>query len=146
MTINNKGNEGNKSSKGSKGSSGNKSSVLRRASKKRKHKPKFNVLNAGVKKTVKKRWRKPRGIDNEKRVRKKEHGACPRVGYGNPKEVRGSHPLGLKEFMVCNINELISNADKIKGNYVLRISGKVNKRNKEGIRAKAKELGIRTLN
>ncbi|MFN7088501.1 MAG: eL32 family ribosomal protein [Candidatus Paceibacteria bacterium] len=73
---------------------------------KKKSKPKFNVLNAGFKKRVKDRWRKPRGIDNKKRVRFAWAGASPRIGYKNASEIRGMHPSGKFEVLVHNVAEL----------------------------------------
>ncbi|MDD5022827.1 MAG: eL32 family ribosomal protein [Candidatus ainarchaeum sp.] len=112
----------------------------------KKSKPTFNVLNHGKKRRVKARWRKPRGIDNKKRIRRKEFGASPKVGYKNSKTDRGMHPLGIKEIMICNIKELIDNSKKVKEKWVARISGKVSKRNKLAIKEKAKELKIKTAN
>ena len=111
----------------------------------KKKKPNFNVINYGKKKRVKSRWRKPRGIDNKKRIRVKEFGATPKVGYKKGKE-RGTHRLGLKEFLINNVNELVERAKEAKEKWLVRISGKVNKRNKEIIRKKAKDIGLRTLN
>ncbi|MFA5049706.1 MAG: eL32 family ribosomal protein [Candidatus Micrarchaeia archaeon] len=112
---------------------------------KKKKKPKFNVLNSN-KGRIKKRWRKPRGIDNKKRIRRKDFGACPKVGYGNAKSQRGVHPLGLKEKLVCNITDVLKISENKTEKFAIRISGKVSKKNKEIIRKKAQELKITVLN
>ncbi len=111
---------------------------------KKKKKAYFNVPNYKQKVRVKNRWRKPHGIDSKKRIRRKEFGACPRVGYKNTFEARGAHPLGLKEVVVNNVGEL----EKIKNQQGIgvRIAGAVSTRKKEIIRSKAKEIGMRVFN
>ncbi len=73
---------------------------------KKKSKPTFSVPNAGFKKRVKHRWRKPRGIDSKKRAKFAYAGASPRIGYKNSPEVRGMHPTGKFEVLVHNVSEL----------------------------------------
>lgn len=112
---------------------------------KKKH-PKFNVPNSTGKKKkirVKARWRKPRGVDNKKRIRKKSFGASPRVGYKNNKKIRGLHPSKLEEVMISNVNEvqLINRKD-----VVLRIRKSVGKRKRLEIFQEAKKMNLRVLN
>ncbi len=106
----------------------------------------FNVPNSGGKrgkKRVKARWRKPRGIDNKKRIRKKSHGKNVKVGYGNDSDKRNKHPSGFYEAIVNNIKEL----EMLKGkNIVARIAGAVGKKKRMEIEKKANELKIRILN
>lgn len=111
----------------------------------KKKKPNFYVPNY-KKKRIKRRWRKPRGIDNKKRIKRKEFGASPKVGYKNSSKNRGFHPLGIREMMIHNINELMEKARNMKEKWAVRIGCSVSKRNKESIRNKAKELGVKTLN
>jgi large subunit ribosomal protein L32e len=115
------------------------------ASLKKKLKPKFNVMNLGFIKRVKERWRKPRGIDNKKRIRCKFAGASPRIGYRNPRELRGLHPSGKKEILVYNIQQLEC-LEKEKESVVLRIASCVGKKKRELMIAKAQQLGIKILN
>lgn len=112
---------------------------------KKKKKPKFNVLNS-TKKRIKKRWRKPRGIDNKKRIRRKDFGACPKIGYGNTKTQKGKHALGLKEKIAHNVKDVICISENKKEKFAVRISATVSKRNKDAIRKKAQELKIMVLN
>ena len=53
--------------------------------------PKFNIPNYGTRAgaAVKDRWRKQRGIDNKKRIKRSYAGASPEIGYRNPEELRG---------------------------------------------------------
>jgi large subunit ribosomal protein L32e len=92
------------------------------------------------KRRVKNTWRKPKGVDNKKKVRKASHGACPRVGYGNPPSLKHLHPSGLPEALVCNLKDL----EGAKGK-VARISASVGKRKRLLMQQKAKELGIQTI-
>ncbi len=70
----------------------------------------FRVPNYGAKnrKGVKKRWRKPRGIDSKIRVEKKGHGATPKVGYKNHSSVRFARKDGTFEHLVHNERELLA--------------------------------------
>ncbi len=74
---------------------------------KKKH-PKFNVpnLHAKNRKRVKDRWRKQRGEDNKKRLKKAFMGAIPSIGYRNPEELRGKRANGKKDIIIHNLNEL----------------------------------------
>lgn len=107
----------------------------------KKSKPKFNVLNAGFKVRVKARWRKPRGIDNKKRIRCDFAGASPRVGYGNAIEVRGMHPTGLFEVLIHNANELKAATGK-----AARIATGVGKRKRDELKKLAADMKIPLLN
>ncbi len=89
--------------------------ILMNLNKKKTH-PRFNVPNAGAKNrsSVPERWRKQRGIDSKKRVKKAFAGAEPTIGYGNPEELRGVRVNGKRIVVVHNMNELkdvISNPD-----------------------------------
>ena len=114
---------------------------IRKTLSKKKKKPKFNVLNLGFFKSVKKRWRKPRGTHNKKRMKFKWAGSSPKIGYRNAKEIRGLHPCGLKELLVHNATGL----DGLKG-VAIRIASKVGGRKRKEIIEKAKTLKLKVLN
>jgi large subunit ribosomal protein L32e len=105
----------------------------------------FNIPNRGKKgkKRVKERWRKPRGIDNKKRIRKKAHGKSPKIGYKNQKELRYLHPSYKKEALIRNEKE-IENYDP--NEYALRIASSVGKRKRALIVKIANEKGFKVLN
>src|ERR1700733_9434569 len=70
--------------------------------------PTFSIPNFGSKhrKRVPARWRKQRGIDNKKRVKKDFMGAEPTIGYGNPKSLKGIRASGRRIILIHNAKEL----------------------------------------
>ncbi|HLC68392.1 MAG TPA: eL32 family ribosomal protein [Candidatus Bilamarchaeaceae archaeon] len=108
---------------------------------KKKKKPYFNVLNSSFMKSVKSRWRKPRGVSNKKRIRRASTGASPRIGYRNPVSIRGIHPSGKAEIMIHNLNELQNAPGKI-----VRIASQVGAKKRALIETKAKEMGLDIIN
>ncbi len=110
---------------------------------KKRKKPRFNVPNYGFMKSVKKRWRRPRGVDNKKRIRKKFAGASPRIGYRNPKLLRYVHPKGKKEMLVNNTFDLNTAKDN---DMFVRIAAQVGGKKRATIIEKAKLLGLTILN
>jgi len=92
------------------------------------------------KQRVKDTWRKPKGIDNKKKKRVAAHGACPRVGYGNPPSLKHLHPRGLPEVLVNNVVELEAAKGKL-----ARIASSVGRKKRLVMQQKAKELGIQTV-
>jgi len=109
---------------------------------KKKSKPSFVVPNSKSIMRVPSRWRKPRGIDNKKRIRQASEGACPRIGYKNSPENRFFHPSGMKEIIVHNVNEITEGMK----NVVLRIAGSVGGRKRVDIQKKAESMKLRVLN
>lgn len=107
----------------------------------KKKKPKFNVPNLGFFKSVKPRWRKPRGTHNKKRMKFKWTGASPRIGYRNPAALRGCHPTGLREVLVNNTAELEGLKD-----IVVRIASGVGAKKRKMIEAKANSLKLKIVN
>lgn len=76
----------------------------------KKSHPKFVVPNFGApnRKRVKERWRKQRGIDNKKRVKRSGYGAVPNIGYKNPESIRNIRADGTKGVLVRNQKDLES--------------------------------------
>ncbi len=113
---------------------------------KKKKKPHFKQPNYGVKKRVKDRWRKPRGVDNKKRIRKKSSGPVPKVGYKNDKKVRHLHPSGFPEVLIHNVDELKKAVDSLEKAFVVRIAHGVGKKKRTLIKQEAEKQGVRVLN
>ena len=105
--------------------------------------PKFKRPNHGRRgcKSIKGNWRKPRGIDNKKRIHKKFMGCSPAVGYRQDKRIRDMHPSGVHEVLVENMTQL--NACK---DVVVRIAGGVGGKLKAKLLVKAREMKLRVLN
>jgi large subunit ribosomal protein L32e len=112
----------------------------------RKRKPKFNVPNLGFFKGVKKRWRKPRGTHNKKRMKFKFMGASPRVGYRNPEKVRGMHSSGRREVLINNLAELESLGEAREAQVVIRVASGVGAKKRKALEEKAKTLKLVILN
>jgi large subunit ribosomal protein L32e len=73
----------------------------------KKSHPNFNIPNyGGVRSRVKSRWRKQRGIDNKKRMKKNFAGSEPTIGYRNPEELRGVRASGKRAVVIHNVAEL----------------------------------------
>lgn len=105
--------------------------------------PQFKRPNYGRRgcKSVKPNWRKPRGIDNKKRIHKKFMGCSPAIGYSQDKRIRGMHPAGRPELRVENLSQLEGVS-----NVLVRIAGGVGGKLKAKLTAKARELKLRVLN
>ncbi len=118
------------------------------AMKKKSH-PKFNVPNFGAKnrKRVKERWRKQRGADNKKRIKKAFAGAEPNIGYGNPEETRGVRANGKKVLLIQNINELKQMlADPDIADYDVSLASSLSRKKRLEIIALANQNKIRVTN
>jgi len=88
-------------------------------------------------------WRKPRGIHNKMRKRKKGRPPLVEVGYGSPREVRGLLSNGKRPVVVHNVEEL-EKIDKEK--EIAVIASTVGKRKRLEIIKRAQELGIEIYN
>lgn len=116
---------------------------------KKKQHPKFNVPNFGAKNRsrVPARWRKQRGIDNKKRIKKDFMGAEPTIGYKTPQKIMHVRPSGKRAVIVHNANELreLISAKKLEG-YEVMIARPVARRKRLEIIALAKGSSIRVTN
>jgi large subunit ribosomal protein L32e len=109
---------------------------------KRTH-PKFRRPNYGrsSRSRIKIAWRRPRGIDNKKRLKIKYMGASPSIGYGQPSEIKHNHPQGLPEILIQTPKELAN----LK-NVVVRIAGGVGRVKREEIIKLAESMKLRVVN
>jgi len=106
--------------------------------KKRKH-PKFLRPNYGrsSRSRIKIAWRRPRGIDNKKRLKIKYMGASPSIGYRQPKAIRYFHPQGMPEVLVQTPADLEGLKD-----VVVRIAGGVGRLKRAAIEKLAASKGL----
>ncbi len=111
--------------------------------------PNFNVPNYGAKsrKHVLARWRKQRGIDNKKRVKKAHMGAEPTIGYRNPEAVRHVRRSGKTSAMIRNVRDLeLFHESKMHETHDAIIAHSVSKRTRRMIVEAAKKRGIEVAN
>jgi len=111
------------------------------AIKKRKH-PKFLRPNYGrsSRSRIKIAWRRPRGIDNKKRLKIKYMGESPSIGYRQPKAIRYHHPHGLPEVLVQTPADLAG----LK-NVVIRIAGSVGRLKRAAIEKLAASMALHVV-
>ncbi len=114
---------------------------------KKKGHPKFNVPNYGTKSRsrVKARWRKQRGIDNKKRIKRAHMGAEPTIGYRNPESVRGIRQNGKRAVLVHNIAEFRS-ALSGEENVDVIVAASLSRRKRLEISKLATENKVRIVN
>lgn len=112
----------------------------------KKRHPNFNVPNFGFKVRVKRRWRKQRGIDNKKRIKKSFMGAEPTIGYRNPKQIRGVRINGRKIILVNNIKELEAAAINKSEDFDITIAKPVSVRKRIAISELAQKKGLHVTN
>ena len=89
------------------------------------------------------KWRRPRGKTSKMRRYEAGKPDMPAIGYRTPKVVRGLHPSGFKDVIVCNMEDLLNIDPAIEA---ARISASIGKRKKDMMLEKASELGIKVLN
>lgn len=120
----------------------NKENLLKLRSEKKKHKPKF-VRRNYIKLKLKDKWRKPRGLHNKLRLKRKGHIKNPSTGYRSPKLVRYLDRNGLSPVIVSNINE-ISKLDSTKNSLIFNSTSGIRSRLK--MLDKAQEMKFTVLN
>lgn len=110
--------------------------------KEKKKKPTFKPQGTHHKR-VKNSWRKPRGIDSKQRKGKKETPKTPKIGYRQPKKIRGLHPSGYTDNLIYNTKELKElNPEK----DAVRIAATVGKKKRKKIIEKAEEKNLKIIN
>lgn len=109
-----------------------------------RRRPEFVRMNMWMLKRLHDAWRSPRhSLDNK--IRKERKGFPPRVkvGYRGPSEVRGLHPSGLQEVLVCTPHQMDKLNPKI---HIVRISSNVGKKKRAEIIKRAQALGLKIAN
>jgi len=106
-------------------------------------KPHFVRADSHKFKRLDSNWRCPRGLRGKKRRHYKAKGALVEAGYGSPLAVKGLHPSGYSEILVCTVADL-TGLDA--SSQAIRIAAQVGARKKSIIEANAQELGLKVLN
>ncbi len=88
-------------------------------------------------------WRRPKGIDNKIRMKRKGYPPIVRVGYRGPSDVRGLHPSGFQEVLVHRPEDL---AKVDPERQAVRIASTVGLRKRVEIVREAVKRGIKVLN
>lgn len=120
----------------------NKEALLKIRSEKKKHKPRF-VRRNYIKLKLKNKWRKPRGLHNKLRLKRKGHIKNPSTGYRSPKLVRYLDKNGLSPIIVSNVGE-ISKLDTAKNSLIF--SSTTGIKSKLKMLDKAQEMKFTVLN
>ncbi|MFH1589773.1 MAG: eL32 family ribosomal protein [archaeon] len=106
------------------------------------NKKKFIRTDAHKKKKLAKNWRRPKGLHNKRRLRKKGYAPVVKAGGRTPNKTRNTFK-GLKIVRIANKSQLESIDKKTEG---IIISSGVGIKNKMALLEQAKKLGIKVLN
>ena len=120
-----------------------KTRLLRLRVKFKRKRPKFIRQESWRYKRVKSSWRRPKGIDNKARQKRKGNIASPNIGYRAPKRVRHLHSSGFEEVVIHNITELERANPRT---HVIKIAHGVGRRKRIMLQDRADELNILILN
>lgn len=110
---------------------------------KKKNVPKFKRHEYYKHKRLEDVWRRPTGIHSKQRVGERDKGPVVKVGYRQPKSVRGLTKSGLRPVRINSLNEL-EKLDSKKEIAVL--SAGLGRKKKTEIVFRAMEKGIKIQN
>ena len=110
---------------------------------KKRKKPTFHRPESSRYVRIKQSWRRPKGLDNKVREKRKGWMVAPSIGYRNPRATRGRHPTGLVDVLVHNSADLDGLNPEIHG---VRVAHTVGFRKRLSIRDRADELGLLIFN
>ncbi|MAE42843.1 50S ribosomal protein L32e [Candidatus Woesearchaeota archaeon] len=106
-------------------------------------KPDFIRQDFHKKCSLKKKWRKPKGLQSKLRLEIRGKAKSVSQGYRSPKKVRGLHKSGLEEKRVITVKDLETLDAK---KHILIIPSTLGKKNKIVVLKKAKELDFNVSN
>jgi ribosomal protein L32E len=115
----------------------------------KKSHPKFNIPNFGAKHRdrVKDRWRKQRGEDNKKALKKKKAGAEPTIGYKNPDSLMHIRIDGTRQVLVHDAKEMEKAVSSSKNTEVcITIARGVGSRKRQALVQIAASKGFKVTN
>lgn len=119
----------------------NKQQLLDLRKKKKAKKPNF-LRQDWQKKSLKRKWRQPKGIHSKLRRKFAGHIPHPSMGFSSPKEVRFLHPTGFKPIVVTHIEQL----NHIQKDEGIILSSTLGLKKKLIIAKKASEMKLNLLN
>jgi len=97
--------------------------LLKLRKKSKAKKPNFIRQDAHKKAEIKKKWRRPRGLQSKMRLNKKGYRKSPSQGYRSPAVVRGLHSSGLVSVIVYSKKDLDNIDNKNQGVMVAKSVG-----------------------
>lgn len=106
-------------------------------------KKKFLRTDVHKKKKLKKSWRKPKGLQNKRRLSKRGYGINVDTGYSQSKDTKGKTSEGLEPVRTSNMKELEALDSKSQGAI---ISSNMGDKNRLPILEAAKKKNIKVLN
>nr|MCK4930216.1 hypothetical protein [Nanoarchaeota archaeon] len=116
--------------------------LLEKRTQSKKKKPNFIRRNVHKKKRLKSSWRRPRGLHNKQRLKKRGHVKNPSSGYRASKRVRGIHKSGLVLVTVSNLNQL----NLVTKNQGIVLSSNLGDKKRKIIIEEIKKKGLPLLN
>ena len=117
--------------------------LLKLKAEQKKKKPVFVRQETGIRKRLKIKWRRPRGIHSKMREKRAGKRAQVRAGYRTLRKLRGFHRSGLIEVHVSNLPQL----EKLnKETQIAVFSSTIGQKKKQIMLKKAIELGIKIAN
>ncbi|MBN2459412.1 hypothetical protein JXB28_03950 [Candidatus Woesearchaeota archaeon] len=116
--------------------------LLERRRQIKRRKPFFRKKDHYKAKSLAKRWRRPRGVDNKQRLRRRAHALRPGSGFKSPVQVKGLHKSGLKPVLVSCLNQL----DRIAEGHGIILSSRLGDRKRALILAEIQKKGLVLLN
>mmetsp|Transcript_12062 Transcript_12062/g.16726 ORF Transcript_12062/g.16726 Transcript_12062/m.16726 type:complete len:110 (-) Transcript_12062:56-385(-) len=94
---------------------------------------------------IKKKWRKPIGIDSKIRKRTKGSPKTPKIGYGSSKKLKSLNANGLKSIHVFNLDDLKS-LIVLRKSFMFCLSKNISTKNKRLMRYFSNKFNIKLSN
>ncbi|MDI9644473.1 MAG: 50S ribosomal protein L32e [Candidatus Verstraetearchaeota archaeon] len=118
-------------------------SVLKKREQIARRRPKFRRSESNRFPRLGEKWRSSKGIRSKMRLKKKGKWPIVETGYRGPKASRGLNPKGKIEILVHTPEDVEFIDPEI---MAIRISGRVGRRKRDEIIARAESLGLEIVN